>query len=650
MHFSKHTAVPSPRQLKKNRITDIVRWMLLLLAILLVDAGPTIAQTQTDPIPPPDELIDEPIFVGTYPMDSFTEGRIDRDLWAYKDVAFYAPPGEVDPEIGKQWIQWYAVTDQLYWEMSQALGVSAEEFDQVFRQSNGNLNRRMKRVAIVPNSCGVGCGNKNGAETAFGTSHFLAAPDDWSLQGHWTLYYEFGRGGRGERYQGRGMWPTNTILEPHLIAGLTFYELGGLEGLQKGIPGDFPKVLESWQASGLKYIEFFSEPGVIDPGDFDSHGIMNAMLLHIAAETNRETVFAILSNMAQKEIATSAEMGMCDFQDAVNTATNNQFEARMVHNWGLPECGRNVEAPIEPSFPLKYSSGAIAYDSFESTSGQSLAEAGGGSGWANNWSVTLSEGVTQQHLDGSLVYKTVEYNALPSEGNRLNVIVEAEETGFAAERMLAQPISSGDVWFSLRAKRDRSSAGGLFIGTTQSGDSRIGKAWGQALSIHNDRTEENMRLFITYNLVAKYELNPNGVDTIYLWVNPDPTQEPQIADADVTKTAEIGTIDRVTIRIEPWGLGNYVIDEVRFGYPVSELDIALGDVNCDGQVNVVDALYIMQHEVRLRADTNACPAIDTDMTLLRQVGDVNANENVDVIDALIIMQCEAQIANSFCSQ
>lgn len=84
------------------------------------------------------------------------------------------------------------------------------------------------------------------------------------------------------------------------------------------------------------------------------------------------------------------------------------------------------------------------------------------------------------------------------------------------------------------------------------------------------------------------------------------------------------------------------------GYPLFSSDLQVGDVNCDNTVNVLDALFIMQYEVRTRTDNGACPVAEADMNLLLQAGDVNDDANVDVIDALYIMQCEAQISNSFC--
>lgn len=74
----------------------------------------------------------------------------------------------------------------------------------------------------------------------------------------------------------------------------------------------------------------------------------------------------------------------------------------------------------------------------------------------------------------------------------------------------------------------------------------------------------------------------------------------------------------------------------------------LGDVSCDGVVNVIDALLIMQYDVQIRSASGTCPLEDYATRLNTSIGDVNADQLIDVVDALLIMQCVVQIANAFC--
>lgn len=72
----------------------------------------------------------------------------------------------------------------------------------------------------------------------------------------------------------------------------------------------------------------------------------------------------------------------------------------------------------------------------------------------------------------------------------------------------------------------------------------------------------------------------------------------------------------------------------------------LGDVSCDDQVTVVDALYILQYDVNQRQVGNSCPLANN--TLLFANCDVNNDNSCNLIDALFVLQCDVNISNVFC--
>jgi hypothetical protein len=73
-----------------------------------------------------------------------------------------------------------------------------------------------------------------------------------------------------------------------------------------------------------------------------------------------------------------------------------------------------------------------------------------------------------------------------------------------------------------------------------------------------------------------------------------------------------------------------------------------GDVNCDGKTDVVDAMFILQHEVGQRPnDSCGCPLPD-DTYIYRSGCDVSRDGECNVVDALFILQCEIGIPNPFC--
>jgi hypothetical protein len=76
-----------------------------------------------------------------------------------------------------------------------------------------------------------------------------------------------------------------------------------------------------------------------------------------------------------------------------------------------------------------------------------------------------------------------------------------------------------------------------------------------------------------------------------------------------------------------------------------ETPITVGDVSCDGQVNSVDALFILQFDVGLRGG-GGCPlALNA---LSESACDVNGDGFCNSIDALRVLQCDVGISNPLC--
>jgi hypothetical protein len=85
--------------------------------------------------------------------------------------------------------------------------------------------------------------------------------------------------------------------------------------------------------------------------------------------------------------------------------------------------------------------------------------------------------------------------------------------------------------------------------------------------------------------------------------------------------------------------------------PESGLVTISCDVNCDGECNAIDALFILQREVGLRPnDGDICPLpTDPPNSWIYLPGcDVNGDGSCNSVDALFILQCEVGISNPFC--
>ncbi|MEM7093239.1 MAG: CotH kinase family protein [Actinomycetota bacterium] len=72
----------------------------------------------------------------------------------------------------------------------------------------------------------------------------------------------------------------------------------------------------------------------------------------------------------------------------------------------------------------------------------------------------------------------------------------------------------------------------------------------------------------------------------------------------------------------------------------------LGDVNCDGGMDIVDALLIAQHEVGNRVSEPRCPLTSASTGTYLGAGDLDDSGSPDIVDALIIAQCAVGIIDS----
>lgn len=76
----------------------------------------------------------------------------------------------------------------------------------------------------------------------------------------------------------------------------------------------------------------------------------------------------------------------------------------------------------------------------------------------------------------------------------------------------------------------------------------------------------------------------------------------------------------------------------------------LGNVDCDNDIDAVDALFTLQYAVGLRADHGSCPLADTQTQLYAAAGDMDGSGATDAVDALFMLQCAVGLSNDYCGQ
>ncbi len=89
-----------------------------------------------------------------------------------------------------------------------------------------------------------------------------------------------------------------------------------------------------------------------------------------------------------------------------------------------------------------------------------------------------------------------------------------------------------------------------------------------------------------------------------------------------------------------WGAGAITQD-------LSALRVIAGDVNCDTQITISDALVIAQYAVGTREPATRCP-IEPTTEIFAPAADADGNGGVNIADALLVAQCTVGLTNSFC--
>jgi uncharacterized repeat protein (TIGR01451 family) len=132
---------------------------------------------------------------------------------------------------------------------------------------------------------------------------------------------------------------------------------------------------------------------------------------------------------------------------------------------------------------------------------------------------------------------------------------------------------------------------------------------------------------------------PDPPDVVYDCVTPAYT-----ASLDVSAYAG----ETITLSFQVADASDPIVDSAAF---IDNLRIhtggaACGDVQCDGDVDAVDALFILQYVVGLRDGSNECPAPAGAMYL--PACDVDCDYDCDAVDALFVLQYVVGIRPDLC--
>ncbi|MEM7093475.1 MAG: lamin tail domain-containing protein [Actinomycetota bacterium] len=124
--------------------------------------------------------------------------------------------------------------------------------------------------------------------------------------------------------------------------------------------------------------------------------------------------------------------------------------------------------------------------------------------------------------------------------------------------------------------------------------------------------------------------------------------------ADYRDDGQSSTIGEPNVCIypDPLNPGSFITDpqDLTVLRASASLGAGSGDVNCDGDADVVDALLIARLEVGILTDTGPCllDAGGPGAEIAELAGDVTGDGQTDIVDALVLTRCAVGLPTPFC--
>ena len=92
----------------------------------------------------------------------------------------------------------------------------------------------------------------------------------------------------------------------------------------------------------------------------------------------------------------------------------------------------------------------------------------------------------------------------------------------------------------------------------------FGKPWGANFGIYIKHSKIPALNKQTSLLVTKFVFGDGQTDA-WLWINPELGEKPQETEAQIRQTASFRPTERLSIKLQGYGRGIYLVDEIRIG-------------------------------------------------------------------------------------
>lgn len=183
-------------------------------------------------------------------------------------------------------------------------------------------------------------------------------------------------------------------------------------------------------------------------------------------------------------------------------------------------------------------------------------------GWGGPWEI--QQGSTE-FTRLALQEEGLSYPDLEVSGGALFVQSTVAEQGLTLRRtFLGTAGADGtEMWLSYLVRPIKVGDGDMFVIPHAQAAGSIGKNWGEHFAIYTEPSSRELQADQTYLVVARISYGEG--DRIAVWIDPPLDQVPSVDAAAIRATIELGNREVIDLRFQGYGLGEYILDELRLG-------------------------------------------------------------------------------------
>ena len=215
---------------------------------------------------------------------------------------------------------------------------------------------------------------------------------------------------------------------------------------------------------------------------------------------------------------------------------------------------------VEVDYRIHQTPSMFAAEAFQGKPGN-LTPSLSGSGWTSRWESNGSA------ASATVIEQGLQYEGLQTSGGALQLVASKDEKDtLVLSRGLQRSVgaASTSIWISCLFQARNQQVGDILLQLGDNPELSFGKPWSSNFGIYTSHSQVAVEDNQTYLLVAKLDID-SIQSTARLWVDPKLGPTPPAASAVVMHQAAFRPADTLKVKLQGYGRGSYVVDEIRVG-------------------------------------------------------------------------------------